>query len=147
MWMGIEYSFRFIVSVSRSRGRTFEKKVRPWQLWDLNPRPFGPKRKSGTLDHSTKLSQRICLEKPRWSSISRPMFCQFSFLDGNVIYCWYQSHLSILETVGYGPTMLQLRHSDLSFLYGRYVLQIFFSWWECYLLLVSLCFRYATLIS
>ena len=27
-----------------------------WQLWDLNPRPFGPEPKSGALDHSAKLS-------------------------------------------------------------------------------------------
>jgi hypothetical protein len=32
------------------------KKEKKWQLWDLNPRPFGPEPKSGALDHSAKLS-------------------------------------------------------------------------------------------
>ena len=31
-------------------------KTNVWQLWDLNPRPFGPEPKSGALDHSAKLS-------------------------------------------------------------------------------------------
>ena len=34
-------------------------------------------------------------------------------VDGNVIYCWYQGQVSIMGPVGYGPTMLPLRHSDL----------------------------------
>ena len=41
-----------------------------WQLWDLNPRPFGPEPKSGALDHSAKLScfHRLTINK----------FCNFS---------------------------------------------------------------------
>ena len=37
-------------------------------------------------------------------------------VDGNVIYCWLllvQSKVSIMGPVGYGPTTLPLRHSNL----------------------------------
>ena len=41
-------------------GWAAEAKRQCWQLWDLNPRPFGPEPKSGALDHSAKLSL-LCL--------------------------------------------------------------------------------------
>ena len=34
--------------------------VHVWQLWDLNPRPFGPAPEAGALDRSAKLSAQWC---------------------------------------------------------------------------------------
>ena len=38
---------------------------------------------------------------------------------GSFSLAFYQSQVSILGPVGYGPTTLPLRHSDLLFVYGQ----------------------------